>query len=67
MGKRTLYNLKLDGYSFNFLGCLDLILQSGGGGVENTPPPSAVPGAKRPVLLGLMRNKKVTIALILEI
>ena len=36
--------------------------------MENTPPPpSAVPGAKSPVLLGLMSNKKVTIALILEI
>ena len=36
-------------------------------GVENTPPPSAVPEAKSPVLLGLMSNKKVTIALSLEI
>ena len=36
---------------FNSLGCLDLILRSGGGGGKH--PPSAVPGAKSPVLLGL--------------
>ena len=33
--------------SFNFLGCMDLVLQRGG------ISPSAVPGEKSPVLLGL--------------
>ena len=36
--------------NFSFLGCLDLVLQSGGGGKH---PPSAAPGGKSPVLLGL--------------